>query len=214
VTGIASAKLMRRVQRYRFAAPGRTLWRKRVLISWLGVAALATLLQMPSLTAQEAKPSEYAVKATYLFNFARFVEWPAGAAATAKDSFAICVLGQDPFGQALDATLAGEAVEGKPVVAKRISRLQDSADCRILFISPSEDIRLKEILTAVNKSAVLTVSDMPQFARRGGMIQFVLDGSRVRFEVNLTNARDAGLTLSSELLKVAVAVRKNMQPGY
>jgi hypothetical protein len=136
------------------------------------------------------------------------VEWPAAAAK--EDSFAICVLGQDPFGQALDATLAGEAIEGKPVVARRISNPVDSVNCRILFISASEAIRLKEILAAIDKSAALTVSDMPEFSRRGGMIQFVLDGSRVRFEVNLSTARDAGLTLSSELLKVAVEVRRNI----
>jgi hypothetical protein len=209
VTGVASAKLVLRVHRNRFAPPGPTLWRKWILIVQLSIAVLAITFQPPSLTAQEAKPSEYAVKATYLFNFARFVEWPAGATPSAETSFAICVLGQDPFGQALDATLAGQAVDGKPVVPKRISRAEDSVDCRILFISPSEAARLKEILTTVNRSGVLTVSDMPQFAKRGGMIQFVLDGNRVRFEVNLTNARDAGLTLSSELLKVAVTVRKN-----
>lgn len=152
------------------------------------------------------------MKATYLYNFARFTEWPAGAAANG-DSFAICILGRDPFGGALDSTLAGETIDGKPVLAKRISQPQESAGCRIVFISGSEEARLKEILAAIDKSSVLTVSDMPQFSRRGGMIQFVLEGSRVRFEVNLTNAQNAGLTLSSELLKVSVAVRRNIREG-
>jgi hypothetical protein len=180
----------------------------------LGVVVLPCLfILVPSWPAQRPKPNEYAVKATYLYNFARFVEWPTGVTAATGDSFAICVLGQDPFGQALDATLVGESIDGKPVVARRVARPQDSVNCRILFISPSEDARLKDILAAIDKSGVLTVSDMPQFSRRGGMIQFVSDGNRVRFEVNLTTARDAGLTLSSELLKVAVTVRNSIQPG-
>jgi hypothetical protein len=82
-------------------------------------------------------------------------------------------------------------------------------DCRVLYISASEDGRLKEILAGLDKSGVLTVSDIPQFSQRGGMIQFVLVGNKLRFEVNLTNAQTAGLTLSSDLLKVAVAVRKS-----
>jgi hypothetical protein len=81
--------------------------------------------------------------------------------------------------------------------------------CRVLFISSSEDRQLKDILTALNKSGVLTVSDMAQFSQRGGMIEFVLDGDKVRFEVNVSNTEDARLSLNSELLKVAVAVRRN-----
>jgi hypothetical protein len=92
-------------------------------------------------------------------------------------------------------------------------KLQDAADCPVLFISSSEDSRLKEILVGLDKSGVLTVSDIPSFAQRGGIIQFVVVANKVRFEVNLSNAQDAGLTLSSDLLKVAVAVRKSPQPG-
>jgi hypothetical protein len=141
------------------------------------------------------------------------VEWPAKAAAATSDSFAICVLGQDPFGPALDAVLAGETINGKAVLARRVLKPQDAVSCRVLYISSSEDSRLKEVLTALDKAGVLTVSDMPQFAQHGGMIQFVLDGNKIRFEVNLASAEDAGLSLSSELLKVAIAVRKNPQPG-
>jgi hypothetical protein len=177
------------------------------------VAFVFLLVGISSLCAQQAKPGEYAVKAAYLYNFARFVDWPPGAAAPRESSFSICVLGQDPFGQALNTVLAGEAVDGKPVVARRIYRPQEAAGCRILFISASEEDRLKDILAALANSSVLTVSDIPQFSRRGGMIEFVLDGKKVRFEVNLTATQDAGLNLSSELLKVAMNVRRNSQPG-
>jgi hypothetical protein len=165
------------------------------------------------LLAQQAKPSEYQVKAAYLYNFGRFVKWPAGVAAGKGDSFPVCVLGRDPFGSILDSTLAGEALEGKPVAIRRIAREQDAADCRILFVSSTEEHHLKEILAAIDQAGVLTVSDIPGFSRRGGMIQFVMEGDRVRFEINLATAESARLVLSSELLKVAATVRRNARSG-
>ena len=95
----------------------------------------------------------------------------------------------------------------------RISEPKQGLSCRVLFIGSSEEGRLKEILTTLDKTGVLTVSDMPNFLQRGGMIQFVLDGNKVRFEVNLRPAQDAGLTVSSELLKVAISVRRDSHPG-
>jgi len=158
---------------------------------------------------QAAKPTDYQVKAAYLYNFGRFVEWPAKGATPQNSSFTICVLGEDPFGQALDATLAGETIGNQKVTARRISSLQESADCQILFISSSEAKRLNKIMEALGNSAVLTVSDIPQFSQRRGMIQLLMEGNRIRFEVNLAATQRAGLTLSSELLKVATAVRRN-----
>jgi len=169
------------------------------------------LLVIPGVGAQSPKPTDYDVKAAYLYNFGRFVEWPAKAAQ--DGSFTVCVLGQDPFGPTLDATLSGETIGGKSVVAKRISGPEQSGSCQILFLSLAEGSHLNKIITAVNKEPVLTVSDMPQFAQRGGMIQFVLEGKKVRFEVNLTATQHAGLTLSSDLLKVATTVRRNAAPG-
>jgi YfiR/HmsC-like len=180
---------------------------------FIAIAIVCSLLSVLEVSAQGAKPTDYQVKAAYLYNFGRFVEWPANAAATEGSSFTICVLGDDPFGQALDATLAGETIANQKVTARRISSLQTGADCRILFISSSEANRLNKIIEALDKNAVLTVSDIPQFSQHQGMIQFVLEENRIRFEVNLTATQRAGLTLSSELLKVATAVRKNHQPG-
>ena len=180
----------------------------------LVAAVAAWVLLFPfNLNSQKSKATEYDVKAAYLFNFARFAEWQAGSPAARNDTFAICVLGQDPFRAALDAVVTGETIAGKAVVARRITKPQEAVNCRVLFISSSEDSRLQEILGALDGACVLTVSDMPQFTRRGGMIQFVTDGSKIRFEINLANAGVAGLTLSSELLKVAVTVIRNSQPG-
>jgi hypothetical protein len=175
------------------------------------LALVWALIAVPSLQAQGVKPTDYDVKAAYLYNFGRFVEWPSSVT-TKSDVFNICILGQDPFGSALDHTFAGETISGKGIATKRISTPQEAVNCQILFMSSAEEGRLNKIIEAIDKGAVLTVSDMPQFSQRGGMIQFVLDGKKVRFEVNLTAVQRAGLTLSSELLKVATNVRRNSSP--
>lgn len=167
------------------------------------------LLAVPITHAQNPKPTEYEVKAAYLYNFGRFVEWPAKVTTTRTGTFTVCILGEDPFGRALDVTFAGEVIGNQKVAARRISSPSDSADCRILFISSSEANRLNKIIDALDNSAVLTVSDIPQFSRHRGMIQLVLEENRIRFEVNLTATQHAGLTLSSELLKLATAVRRD-----
>jgi hypothetical protein len=172
--------------------------------------AMALVFAAAGLRAQPSKASEYAVKAAYLYNFGRFVQWR-GAPMPAGDSFPICVLGRDPFGAALDTAIAGATIDGRRAVARRIEQSKEASGCRIVFVSASEEGELAQILAALGQSRVVTVSDMPEFARRGGMIQFVSDGNRVRFEVNLASAEDAGLALSSELLKVAVLVRR--RPG-
>jgi hypothetical protein len=183
--------------------------------SWVRLAALviSVFCAIAISQAQQSKPTEYQVKAAYLYNFGKFVDWSATGTAVKDDSFAICVLGQDPFGPALDAALAKQRVDGKSAVARRITKPQEALSCRILFISSSEDRQLKGVLAALEMASVLTVSDIPRFSQRGGMIEFTPEGNNVRFEVNLTIAENAGLTLSSELLKVAVAVRRNPQPG-
>jgi hypothetical protein len=189
-------------------------WHSCVLPPWFLAVVLAwMLIDAPCLPAQSPKPTDYDVKAVYLYNFGRFVEWPTSGIAAKDDSFNICVLGQDPFGPALDATLAGETIDGKSVVARRISSPEESGNCRIVFMSAGEEGRMNKIIDALNKEGVLTVSDMPQFSQHGGMIQFVLEEKKVRFEVNLTAVQRAGLTLSSELLKVATAVRRNSSSG-
>ena len=171
------------------------------------------LLHLPSALAQHAKPTEYEVKATYLYNFSKFVQWPAPARQAQSEAFAICVIGEDPFGRALHATVENETVAGKRVVVRQIPVSEDAANCRILFISSSEEQQLQKVLTSLGGASVLTVSDLPKFAQHGGMVQFVLEGNRVRFEVNSAVAERAGLRLSSELLKVAVNVRRSIQLG-
>jgi hypothetical protein len=162
---------------------------------------------------QDSRPSEHQVKAAYIYNFGKFVKWPDGAPANQSGSFVICVLDQDPFGATLQSTLAGESVGGKPVVVRRLPRAQDATGCHILFIGSAQERDLNKILAVIDDSSVLTVSDMPDFSKRGGMIQFVPVGDRIRFEINLNGAERSRLVFPSELLKVAVAVRKPTRSG-
>jgi hypothetical protein len=153
--------------------------------------------------AEQPHPTEPHIEAAYLYNFGKFVTWSNTSAGAA---FEICVLGKDPFGPILDATVAGESIGDKKITTRKIANLQESSRCRVLFISSSEESRLKPALAAAKSCGALTVSDMPHFADKGGMIQFVPRDNKIRFEVNLPATEEAGLTLSSELLKVAVKV--------
>lgn len=194
-------------------------FRREHLVPRLAVVVLMWALPLAcGLQAQKASPSEYEVKAAYLYNFGRFVEWPSQeqpnrAAAPAGGPFTFCVLGQDPFGRDLDAILAGETINGANTAAVRVSKPQEAVNCRILFISSSEGSQLNQILVTLEGTSVLTVSDLPQFSQRGGMVQFVLDGKKVRFEVNLTPVEHAHLAMSSQLLKVAVNLRRSDRLG-
>jgi hypothetical protein len=160
---------------------------------------------LPQNRPQESKPSEYEVEAAYLSNFGRFVEWTQKQAA--GDPFNICVYGPDPFGSLLDGALRGENIGGASLTPRRIATSDEVSGCRILFISQGKENQNTGIILGI--PGVLTVSDSPGFCRRGGMIEFIVEGNRVRFEINLAAAQRAGLTLSSQLLKLAIAVRRS-----
>ncbi len=179
----------------------------------LAVAVVGACLPTSLTRANAPAHTEYEVKAAYLYNFGRFVEWPQNSAASHENQFAICVLGHDPFGAALDATISGEKIDGKNVVARRISKPGEAGGCRVIFITPGKGGQMKGILAALENSSVLTVSDVPMFVEDGGMVEFVMTDERVRFEINLAAARQAGLNLSSELLKVAARVMQGPVQG-
>jgi uncharacterized protein DUF4154 len=190
----------------------RNIRAPRLFHGTLGLVLTWTVIATPCLQAQKSGPTENQVKSAYLYNFGKFVEWPAKATSVGE-FFPICALGDDNFGSTLETTIAGESINGKKVLVKRVAKPQDALSCRILFISSSQQSRVKEILAELDNTSVLTVSDMPEFTQLGGMIQFVVEANKVRFEVNLTSAERTGLTLSSELLKVAINVKRSVQPG-
>jgi hypothetical protein len=153
-----------------------------------------------------AAPSEYQVKAVFLFNFARFVEWPASAFASPEAPFVVGVFGHDPFGADLDEVVKGETVNGRPLIVRRVRSATEAAQCQILFIHESEDKRLTEVLSALDRQSTLTVSDVPGASQRGVMIRLVTEGGRVRMRVNVESARAAALVISSNLLRAAEIV--------
>ncbi len=151
----------------------------------------------------EGSFTEYEVKAVFLFNFVQFVKWPSTSFPDASAPYVIGVLGSDPFGKALENTIRGEAVEGRKLTLRRAQRVEDLAGCHVIYISLSEEGRVGDILSSLRSSNALTVSDIAQFCRQGGMIGFVLDGGKVRFEIKSATAKNAGLQISSRLLKLA-----------
>jgi hypothetical protein len=177
----------------------------KLRLALLTAALIFSCARPLPLTAQSSA-TESQVKAAYLLNFGKFVTWPATAVPVRLDAFSICVLGEDPFGPVLDATARGEKIDERPVTARRIRNAEEATDCQVLYIARSEQGQSRKIISALSKSRVLTVSDMPNFIAQGGIIQFTMSGNRVRFEVNLDAAQASGLILSSELLKVASVV--------
>jgi hypothetical protein len=169
------------------------------------LAFISVLLSASASPAQESRPTESQVEAAYLYNFGKFITFPPNRAGK-FDPFSICILGKDPFREALDATVRGESINGKKITVQRLVNMQHAETCSILFVSSSEESHLPAIVAPAKTLSLLTVSDMKGFAERGGIIQLVRQQDRIRFEVNLAAAQESHLTLSSELLKVAVRV--------
>lgn len=175
------------------------------VINWAVGSGCALLLAANSLpVAPEA--SEYEVKAAFLYNFSKFVDWPEEAFSASEAPLEICVLGDNPFGGTLVAAVRDKQVNGRQISVRHVPSVGETRGCHIAFIHASESRRLEQILDPLRRTPTLTVSDMPSFAERGGVIGLKVDKKRVRFEVNMVAAREAGLKLSSQLLKVATAV--------
>ena len=166
--------------------------------------ALGALLLVSTMGA--AAPSEYQVKAVFLFNFSRFIEWPREAFPSANAPFVVGIFGHDPFGRELDEVVKGETVDGHPLVVKRVQSAAEAAACQILFIHHTEDQRLAEAVAAVASQSTLTVSDVPGTTQRGVMIRLVTQEGRIRMRIDAEAARAARLTISSNLLRSAQVV--------
>ena len=162
----------------------------------------------PAADAQQ--PSQSDVEAVYLFDFGKFIRWPAGAD---QGSMTLCVAGSASFADALQKTVVNETIGARVLEVRRVIRPADESGCAILFIEAAQHLRSEEFLEAVADKPTLTVSDEPDFLLHGGMIQFQLVERRVRFSVDLDAVNHAHLIMSSELLKVAVSVKGKMPEG-
>lgn len=173
---------------------------------------LGVLLMIVALTlATRAGPShsseedEYRVQAAFMFNFAKFVQWPESIFSSPTAPLILGILGRDPFGTNVSG-LARSTVQGRPLEVRQISEDSGAAGCHLLYVSRSEQARVGSILTALAGKSILTVSECPGFARAGGIVEFVIVNDTVRFKVNLEAARRHELKPSSQLLGVAVEV--------
>jgi hypothetical protein len=168
------------------------------------VAALLALgAAMPGRAQAPAAPTEYQVKAVFLFNFSQFVDWPPASFADARAPLVIGVLGRDPFGAMLDEIVHGETVNGRPLAVRRYQSVEQLDACHILFIDRSQDAQLDAIFAALKGRSVLTVGDFDGFTRRGGIIRFMTVGNKIRLRVHLQAAQAANLAISSKLLRPA-----------
>jgi len=154
--------------------------------------------------AQEAAPSEYQIKSAFLYNFAKFVEWPVSAFATPTSPIVVGVLGNNVFGDNLEKTLSNKVLNNRPLEYKKFESVMEATNCQILFISSSEKGKLPKIFEALRGTSVLTVSETPEFIEAGGMINFTLEANKIRFQINDETAKKARLKISSKLLSLAV----------
>jgi len=161
------------------------------------------LVRVPRSCAQETKHREYEVKAAFIYNFLKFVEWPPKALVN-TGSLNICIIGDDPFGDSITA-YEGEQVHNKNISIIRTS-LQGIRNCHVVFISSSETEYLSHILNSMRGLNILSISDTDAFAQNGVIINLSIVQQKVRFEINISAARRAGLNISSKLLSLAKTV--------
>jgi len=157
---------------------------------------------------QAGPPDEYQVKAAFLYNFAKFVEWRPEAFENPGDSLVVCVLGEDPFGRALDDVVEGKKIEGRALAVRRISDAHKVRGCRMLFVSASEPKSVVSVLATINEPGILTVGESDSPASAGMIINFILEGGKIRFAINTAAAEREKLRFSSRLLSLAILVKK------
>ena len=186
----------------------------------LAIATLAAILgywtAIPARAEGEANwppVLEHQVKIGFLYNFAKFVEWPDTVLRDPKAPLIVGILGSDPFCDSLERSLQGKSVNARPIVVKRLKRTDPLNAVQILFISPSVGKEIAAVLASLRNEPVLTVGDMDRFTLAGGIINFRIVENKVRFEINVDAAGRAGLKVSSQLLTVATVVHDTTRGG-
>jgi len=167
---------------------------------------LTFLLVCPRGLSADSAAEEYSVKAAFLFHFAQFVEWPQGTFSDPGSALTYCTLGQDPFHGALDNSLSGKTVGGRPLRVLHLKSSQDSRGCHVLFLGAAEKKLIPAALSNLNGKPILTVGETEHFVADGGMIGFSLAENKICFEINLEAAEKAKLKISSRLLSLAKSV--------
>ena len=179
----------------------------------IGAILLSCVISKPvAVIAQTKSATEYQVKAAFLYNFAKFVDWPPNAFPNPKQTFDICVYGHDPFGSALEDALLGKSIGDRRISLGHATQFQDLAGCRVVFVSSAEREPIADLASRLKGRAVLLVGESDGFAASGGAIQFTIEDGRVHFVINPDAADRAGLKISSKLLQLAIIVRDDNTP--
>lgn len=156
----------------------------------------------------ESVPKEYQLKAAFLYNFTKFIEWPAPSFPDAGSPIIIGVLGSSPFGDELENAVRNRKVNGREITVKRLQSVAAAKSVHVLFVAASEDARLGELREALKGANVLTVGESDAFAKSGGMIDFIIEGDKVRFDINIGAAGQTAVKIGAQLQKLARTVRK------
>ena len=180
-------------------------WTRRSMPSIPSLVVLISLLLVgtSAIVTAQSSDDEYRVKAAFLFHFAQLVDWPANTPTGADNSLYLCTFGEDPFQGALESTVEGKAIENRVIRIRHLLRPEDMQGCRILFLGKAQSKHIPMLLADLRNAPVLTVGETPGFLAAGGMVCFLLQENKVRFEINLDAARSAGLKIGSRLLVLA-----------
>lgn len=188
---------------------GRRAADLRPSVTRLKATLLAALIGMTCGSPSFAQgPTEHQVKAAFVFNFTKFVEWPAPAFRSSPNTINICLIGEDLFGKVLDETVKGQIVGGRGFAVRRLTQIPRDDSCQVAFLGGMDKRSAEQILAPIKSLPILTVVDNEDSGDPGAMIGFVVDDNKVRFNVNLDIAERAGVKLSSKLLKLAKQVRE------
>jgi hypothetical protein len=177
----------------------------------LAISLWLIAMAVPAVVAQDEAQEERLLKAAFIYNFAKFTRWPAGALSVEDTTLNLCVVGEDSLVAEL-VLLGGKMVRGHPISIKSVKDRQNQGNCHILYIAVSEQQRFAKIVESVRGEPVLTVSELPHFGREGGIIELFREDDRIRFLINLGVARESGLVLSSRLLSLAVVIGQEKTP--
>lgn len=176
------------------------------IIFFLLITLWTCVFLAPAVSAQKTGIiMEYKIKAAFLLNFAKFINWPEGSFSEEQQPFKICVLGRNPFGSVLE-DLESRMIANRKIKVHYVDTLAAADWCHLVFVSSSEKNNLAEIQKSLADRAIILVSDIEGFVESGGLIEFVSKGEKLAFKINLSRAREQGLEIHSALLNLATEV--------
>jgi hypothetical protein len=208
-TELTPPAVVRGIKPDSFVKSGRMFFRSgfRLPISWGIILTIVSCILLVNNCLAQEKPSEYEVKAAFIFNFAKFIEWPPEAFADTNSPIVIGILGKNSFGNSLEKIINDRKVNNRSFQFRTFSTATEATKCQILFVSSSEKNDFSKIVGSLHDASTLTVSEADGFLKAGGMINFMFEGNNIRFQISDAAAKKARLTISSKLLSLAVPIR-------